>query len=181
MKYFLLIFSVICCFGECYQSKSLNLEELLLFAFCSFIMVSFLLIYYRFIKKTNKSLEKKVSGLPKFLFYLLILIPLLTKFIELFNFGNLFITFDIIVVNFFMALFLFFTLKQEVKRVIFKENLINPIYQSKDILLQSNSIDSKLLSVEQTSSIWVKMVLYFFIIVLVFTPVYKLLGTGYFL
>ncbi|MFK8059478.1 MAG: hypothetical protein AB8B78_05240 [Polaribacter sp.] len=59
--------------------------------------------------------------------------------------------------------------------------LDNSIYQSKDILLQSSINDDNLLVTESTNSNFVKSFVYIIILILIFTPVYKLLGTGYFL
>lgn len=59
--------------------------------------------------------------------------------------------------------------------------LENPIYQSKDILLQSKIEDANYLAVEKSTSFWVKVLVYIMIGIVVFTPLYKLLGTDYFL
>lgn len=59
--------------------------------------------------------------------------------------------------------------------------LENPIYQSKDILLQSKIEDANYLTTEKSTSLWVKALIYIMIGIVVFTPLYKLLGTDYFL
>lgn len=58
--------------------------------------------------------------------------------------------------------------------------LENPIYQSKDILLQSKMGNANYLVVEKSPSILVKGLIYAMILVVVFTPLYKLLGTEHF-
>ena len=55
-----------------------------------------------------------------------------------------------------------------------------PIYQSKDILLQEKSIRGVYLTQEKTISIWTKWTLYFFIAIVIITPLYELFGIAYF-
>lgn len=62
-----------------------------------------------------------------------------------------------------------------------KRDLDTPIYQTKDILLQSNSLDASFIIAEKTTSTWAKVITFIMIVVVLFTPLYKLLGTGYFL
>lgn len=61
-----------------------------------------------------------------------------------------------------------------------KSKFQNPIYQSKDILLQQNSINGNYLMAEKTSSTWVKAIIYIFIAIIIFTPFYELIGVAYF-
>jgi len=61
-----------------------------------------------------------------------------------------------------------------------KSEFQNPIYQSKDILLQQNSINGNYLIAEKTSSTWVKTIIYIFIAIIIFTPFYELIGVAYF-
>ena len=56
----------------------------------------------------------------------------------------------------------------------------NPIYQTKDIILQSNSLNASFIIAEKTTSIWIKVITFIMIFVISFTPLYQLLGTGYF-
>jgi hypothetical protein len=60
-----------------------------------------------------------------------------------------------------------------------KDELETPIYQSKDILLQSNNIEANYLIAEKTTSKWVKAIIYIFIAIIIFTPFYKLIGVQY--
>lgn len=62
-----------------------------------------------------------------------------------------------------------------------EKKLGTPIYQTKDILLQSNSSDASFIIAEKTTSTWVKVITVIMIVVVSCTPLYKLLGTGYFL
>lgn len=62
-----------------------------------------------------------------------------------------------------------------------EDNLQNPIYQYNDVLLQTRVVGSNHLSVEKTTSTWVKMVLYLVIAIVIFTPFYKLIGVNYFI
>lgn len=61
-----------------------------------------------------------------------------------------------------------------------KEIIESPIYQSKDILLQENSIEGNYLIAEKTTSTWVKAVIYLVIAIVIFTPFYELIGVQYF-
>lgn len=62
-----------------------------------------------------------------------------------------------------------------------KSDLQNPIYQSKDILLQSKFNQTNYLVTENKTSTVMNIIIYLITIVVVFTPIYKLLGAGYFL
>jgi hypothetical protein len=61
-----------------------------------------------------------------------------------------------------------------------KSEFQNPIYQSKDILLQQNSVNGNYLMAEKTSSTWVKAIICLFIAIIIFTPFYELIGVDYF-
>lgn len=52
----------------------------------------------------------------------------------------------------------------------------NPIYQSIDILLQSNSAETNFVIAERTTSTWVKVVAFIIIISIAFTPFQEFLG-----
>lgn len=67
------------------------------------------------------------------------------------------------------------------KNINSKEELDTPIYQSKDILLQSNSLDASFIIAEKTTSTWVKVITFIMIVIVAFTPLHQLLETGYFL
>ena len=62
-----------------------------------------------------------------------------------------------------------------------KSEIQTPIYQSKDILLQSNQVDTNFLIAEKTTSTWVKGFVFVLIFLLVVTPLYQLLGVDYFI
>lgn len=62
-----------------------------------------------------------------------------------------------------------------------KSEIQTPIYQSKDILLQSNQVDANFLIAEKTTSTWVKAIIFLFIAIVIFTPFYELMGVAYFL
>lgn len=55
-----------------------------------------------------------------------------------------------------------------------KSEFENPIYQSKDILLQSNNVDANFLITEKTTSTWVKFLVYILIVFVVIVPVNEL-------
>ena len=54
--------------------------------------------------------------------------------------------------------------------------LNNPIYQSKDILLQSNSQDVSFVIAESKTSTWVKVLAFVLILCVAFTPFQEFLG-----
>ena len=62
-----------------------------------------------------------------------------------------------------------------------KTQLENPIYQTKDILLQANSLDANFLIEQKTKSTFVKVIVYILIALVALTPLYQLLGVEYFL
>ncbi len=62
-----------------------------------------------------------------------------------------------------------------------KSSLQNPIYQSKDILLQTKLDEANYLVTEKKKSTVINLIIYLIIAVVIFTPVYKLIGRGYFL
>lgn len=62
-----------------------------------------------------------------------------------------------------------------------KSEIQTPIYQSKDILLQSNQVDANFLIAEKTTSTWVKGFVFVLIFLVVVTPLYQLLGVEYFI
>ena len=62
-----------------------------------------------------------------------------------------------------------------------KSDLQNPIYQSSDILLQSNSQEINFVIPEKTTSTWVKGFVFILIFLVVITPLYQLLGVEYFI
>ncbi|WP_298779192.1 hypothetical protein [uncultured Polaribacter sp.] len=55
-----------------------------------------------------------------------------------------------------------------------KDELENPIYQTKDILLQSNSFDANFIIAEKTTSTSTKLILYVLIAFIVVIPVDQL-------
>ncbi len=174
------------CFGDYYfWDRGLNGGELLLFAIISLFIVSILLWYYNKIPK-NKfkegdfQQERKTSRLPKLLAYLLLIIPGIILLVEFLNYGNTFSTFDIIMLSSITTLILYTNLTSKIKKVTKRSNLNNPIYQSKDIILQSNSLNASFIIAEKTTSVWIKVITFIMIIVISFTPLYQLLGTGYF-
>jgi hypothetical protein len=61
-----------------------------------------------------------------------------------------------------------------------KDELETPIYESKDILLQSNSLEANFIIVEKTTSTFVKVFVFILIASIAVTPLYELLGVEYF-
>ena len=61
-----------------------------------------------------------------------------------------------------------------------KDKLQSPIYQSKDLLLQTKPEDVYLLLPDKTNSILAKAFIFIIIYVVAFTPLYLLLGVEYF-
>ena len=58
--------------------------------------------------------------------------------------------------------------------------LDNPIYQSKDILLQLNNLDSNFIIAEKTTTTFTKTFVYIMILIVIFTPLYQLFGVDHF-
>ncbi|MDT7831197.1 hypothetical protein RQM59_02335 [Flavobacteriaceae bacterium S356] len=69
------------------------------------------------------------------------------------------------------------------KKSILNDFSENPFYQSKDILLQEKSVNDTLeyIPVKTSASIFTKILLTIMAIVVLCTPLYKLLNTGYFI
>jgi hypothetical protein len=67
------------------------------------------------------------------------------------------------------------------KSSIPKSELDNPIYQSKDILLQTNNLEANFIVAEKTTSTFTKTLVYIIIAIVIFTPLYQLLGVEYFI
>jgi len=61
-----------------------------------------------------------------------------------------------------------------------KSELDNPIYQSKDILLQLNNLEANFIIAEKTTSTCTKTLVYIMILIVVFTPLYQLFGVAHF-
>ena len=103
------------------------------------MVISFLLWYYNNIpksnfKETDSKAERKVLRLPKLIVYLLITIPSIIMLIEFFNFGKLFTSFDIIALSSMATFILYLNITPEIKKLIKRPKLDNPIYQTKDII-----------------------------------------------
>ena len=62
-----------------------------------------------------------------------------------------------------------------------KDELEMPIYESTDILLQSNSVDVNFVIAEKTTSTFVKVFVCILIVIVALTPLYQLLGVEHFL
>ncbi|UAM97415.1 hypothetical protein K8354_13970 [Polaribacter litorisediminis] len=73
--------------------------------------------------------------------------------------------FDTIVLISITTLIVYSNITPEIKKRIKISNLNNPIYQTKDILLQSNSLDASFIIAEKTTSIWVKVITVIMIVV----------------
>lgn len=169
LKSFLLVIN---CFG--YKNDP-NAYDLFMFGLGSFAIISILLFYYSKIPKSNFKendiqTERKISRLPKMILYLSILIPIIILLVDFFNFGNLFTSFDIIMLSSITAVILYLNITPEIKKLIKRPELDNPIYQTKDILLQSNRNDMNYTGVKETTSKWVKTVVYITIFLLVLFP-----------
>jgi hypothetical protein len=175
LKSFLLVIN---CFG--YKNDP-NAYDLFMFGLGSFAIISILLFYYSKIPKSNFKendiqTERKISRLPKMILYLSILIPIIILLVDFFNFGNLFTSFDIIMLSSITAFILYSNITPEIKKLIKRPELDNPIYQTKDILLQSNSTNVSFVITERTTSIWVKVIAFVLIFSIAFTPFQEFLG-----
>jgi hypothetical protein len=158
-----------------FDDTILNGLELLFFAFIAIILVSGLLFYHSKIPKSNFKeneikIERRISLWPKIVVYLLIIIPIIKLLVEFFNFGNLFTSFDIGMLSSLVTLILYLNITSEIRGFVKKPKLKNPIYQSKDILLQSNSTALNYFGVKETTSTWVKTLVYVSILLLVLFP-----------
>lgn len=176
---------ITCCFGGCYNYWSMSAFDLLMFGLGSFILISILLFYYSKIPKSNfidgdNRTERKTSRLPIMLAYLLVIIPSIILSVDFFNYGNIFSMFDTIVLISITTLIVYSNITPEIKKRIKISYLNNPIYQTKDILLQSNSLNVNFIIADKTTSTWVKVIIFIMIVVISFTPLYQLLGIGYF-
>ncbi len=170
---------IICCFGDCYRTMSGG--DLIFVTFLFAVIISFLLFYYDRIPKSNLNeneiqVERKVSRLPKLILYLSIVIPSIILLVEFFNFGNLFTGFDIIMLSSLATLVLYSNITPEMKKIIKRPNLDNPIYQTKDIILQSNAADANFVIAERTTSTWAKVLVIVLILCIAFTPFQEFLG-----
>ncbi|QOD60070.1 hypothetical protein H9I45_12050 [Polaribacter haliotis] len=67
------------------------------------------------------------------------------------------------------------------KSITSKDKLETPIYESKDIILQSNSLDANFTITEKSTSTFVKVFVCVLIGLVAFTPLYQLLGVEYFI
>jgi len=158
-----------------FDDTILNGLELLFFAFIAIILVSGLLFYHSKIPKSNFKeneikIERRTSLWPKIVVYLLIIIPIIMLFVEFFNVGNLFTSFDILMLISFVISILYLNITQEIREFVKKPKLKTAIYQSKDILLQSNSNALNYAGVKETTSTWVKTFVYITILLLVLFP-----------
>lgn len=61
-----------------------------------------------------------------------------------------------------------------------KTKFDNPLYQFKDILLQSNNLDANFILAEKTTSTFTKTLVYIMILIVAFTPLYQLFGVDHF-
>ncbi|WP_339661236.1 hypothetical protein [uncultured Polaribacter sp.] len=173
------IFFVINCFG--YQNEP-NAFDLFMFGLGSFVVISLLLWYYSKIpisnfKENDIQIEITRSRWPKFLAYILFIIPAIIFVIELFNFGNLFTSFDVFMLSSLVSLFLYLNITPEVKKIVKRKLLDNPIYQTKDILLQSSSSDANFMITQSTTSAWVKILAFILIAFVVIIPVDQLFSS----
>lgn len=79
-----------------------------------------------------------------------------------------------------LAILLILYYKKIPKSKLADNTLQNPIYESKDILLQPKNVKDSYLDLEDNVSVFTKIWLYIIIAIVCFTPLYKLLGTAYF-
>jgi hypothetical protein len=163
---------VINCFG--YQNDP-NGFDLLMFTLGALIVISILIFYYNNIPKSNFKeneiqTDRTISRWPKLLVYLLFIVPAIIMLVEFFNFGNLFTSFDIFMLSSLAALILYLNITPEIRKIVKRPRLETPIYQTKDILLQSNSGDVNYIGVKETTSKWVKAFVYITIFLLVVFP-----------
>ena len=181
----MICFYQINCFGN-YSlfERGLNGMELLGFTIISLILISFLLWYYTKIPKSNfKENEiqvEKTSRYPKLLQYLLITIPCTILFFEFFNFVNLFTILDMIMLGFLTTLMLYLSITPQIIKLVKRPKLDNPIYQSTDIILQSNSNDANFIIAKKTTSTWVRILTFILIVFVIATPFQEFLGFSFF-
>lgn len=173
--------TVICCFGDCYSSGTMTGGELLFVTLCFSVIISALAFYYDRIPKSNFNendihLERTISRWPKLLFYLLIFIPVIIQLVEFFNFGNIFTSFDVFMLCSLVALILYLNITPKIEKVLYRQELNNPIYQTKDILLQSNSADASFVMPETKTSVLVKIVAFILILFFALTPFQEFLA-----
>jgi len=173
--------TVICCFGDCYSSGTMTGGELLFVTLCFSVIISALAFYYDRIPKSNFNendiqLERKTSRWPKLFVYLLFIIPAIILFIEFFNFGNLFTGFDVFMLCSLVALILYLNITPKIEKVLYRQELDNPIYQTKDVFLQSNSSSANLIITQSATSTWVKVLAFILIAFVVVIPVDQLFG-----
>ena len=158
-----------------FDDTILNGLELLFFAFIALTLVAGLLFYYSKIPKSNFTeneirTERTISLWPKMFVYLLIIISSIILLVEFFNFGNLFTSFDICMLSSLVTLIVYSNITPEIRKFVKRPKLETPIYQSKDILLQSNSSEFNDFGVKETTSKWVKTFVYITILLLVLFP-----------
>ena len=166
-------FLVINCFG--YYDSEPNAFDLLMFALGSIVIVSMLLFYYNRIPKSNRKeddvqVEKTISRFPKFLAYLLFIIPSTILVIEFFNFGNLFTIFDIIILSLLISLLIYSNINVDVKKNVANLKLDNPIYRSKDFILESINHNDRLFFNKESLRASSKIIIYSLVAIFIITP-----------
>lgn len=160
-----------------------------LFAFFIFTIavVSVLLNYYNLISKINHTLNKKSKAvnLPLFRVKLtafsicisLILVP----FEQLMEYSE-----ALIIASLILSVLYLKYLQKGSKIIVKKEKVDHnelefPIYKSnKDVLLQSNSEEGTYLTVSETNSTIIKLVALVITVIVIVTPLFKLLGISSF-
>ena len=154
--------------------NGLDFQALIFYGFGSVIVVFILLIYYQMIPKSDLETEIKkplISSHFLSLFsYLLVLLPTTLLFINLINIGNTFKKLDMVILCCIISLLLYFNISSKSKKSLKRQNLNNPIYQYKDILLQPKHNKVGFLESDKTTSIWVKVFVYIIVTIVVFTP-----------
>ncbi|WP_237277361.1 hypothetical protein [Tenacibaculum ovolyticum] len=95
-------------------------------------------------------------------------------------FENLITSFDIFIVSSLFSLigYLKYIETPKEKKELSNPNLEfdMPIYQSKDILLQEYKVQSEYAPTGQTTSVWVKTIVYILVLLVAITPLFELFG-----
>ncbi|WP_439129028.1 hypothetical protein [Polaribacter sp.] len=127
-----------------------------------------------FNKNKSKIISKNTSW-AKIFSNLFILIPLILIIFKYINFGDLFTGFDVFILISLVTLILYLNNTSEAN-ISSKFNLSknfsldNPIYQTKDIILQSNSADANFIIAAKKTSTWTKILAFILIDIVAVTP-----------
>ncbi|WP_189663241.1 MULTISPECIES: hypothetical protein [unclassified Polaribacter] len=62
-----------------------------------------------------------------------------------------------------------------------KSALDKPLYQSKDVLLQSNNLEANFINTKKSASTFTKLFVFVLVFWVIFIPLYQLLGVNHFI